>query len=516
MKNLPYNKCLLIKLTTIYTRGKLMLKQLRNKKTAKKIWIILAILVLPAFLLWGSGSIIGDKDKTKQSASIGKVSGKLITLSEYKDALEATRNQAILQFGDSFSEIQKYINLESQAWDRILLLSEAKKRKIRASDKEVIELITGYPFLQRKNKFDNKIYQNMLKYTFRTQPRIFEEQTRQNIILSKFFEELTKDIKVTEEEIKKEYTRTNEQISVYYIAAIPFNFIDKTTPITEKELQDYFTNNALAFKQPLSYNLEYISAESEDKIQRLIGSLNNKAALSQLLKDTGLAEKETGLFPENTPIPGIGFSAQVANSISKIKVGEYLPAVQIEKTYYLFKLKERKEPNIPELEQIKDKVKEKLIRDKSETSAKMKIDACAKKLKEDPESFKTIKKQIEDNLAPENKMDANLAEFDNAAKLFGLKSSFTEPFKHGSYIESIGSSDMFWEKIISLNDNQTSDVISLPSGFYILKLKSRITIDEKKFNEEKAEFARRLSAQKKQEFFSKFIEELKKGSQRFQ
>lgn len=513
MKNLPYNKTLLIKLTAIYTRGKLMLKKLRNKKTAKKIWIILAILILPAFLLWGSGSIIGDKDKTKQSTSIGKVSGKLITLSEYKDALEATRNQAILQFGDNFSEMQKYINFESQAWDRILLLSEAEKRKIRASDKEVIELIGGYPFLQRKNKFDNKIYLDMLKYAFRTQPRIFEEQTRQNIVLSKLFEELTKGIKVTEEETKKEYTLTNEQISVYYIAAIPFNFIDKTTPVEEKELKDYFTNNALEFKQPLSYNLEYISADSEDKIQRLTGSLNNNVALSQLLKDMGLAVKETGLFPENAPIPGIGFTAQVVNSISKIKVGEYLPPVQIEKTYYLFKLKERKEPNIPELSQIKDKVKENLIRYKSEIIAKIKIEACLEKLKKNLKSSKTDKTPINTKSNAEDKTDT---EFDNAAKLFGLKSSFTEPFKHGSYIESIGASDMFWEKVISLNDDQTSDIISLPSGFYIIKLKSRIAIDEKKFNEEKDEFTRRLSAQKKQEFFSKFIEELKKNSQRFQ
>ncbi len=490
-----------------------MLKKLRNKKTAKKIWIILAILILPAFLLWGSGSIIGDKDKTKQSAFVGKVSGKLITLSEYKDALEATRNQAILQFGDNFSEIQKYINLESRAWDRILLLSEAKKRKIRANDKEIIELIESYPFLQRKNKFDNKIYADMLKYAFRTQARIFEEQTRQNIVLSKLFEELTKDIKVTEEETKKEYTRTNEQISVYYIAAIPFDFIDKTTPIEEKELNDYFTNNALEFKQPLSHNLEYISADSENKIQRLMSSLNNKEALSELLKDMGLAVKETGLFPENTPIPGIGWPTQVVNSISKIKVGEYLPPVQIEKTYYLFKLKERKDPYVPELEQIKDKVKEKLTRYKSETIAKIKIEACLEKLKENLKSSETDKTPISTKSNAENKTDI---EFDKTAKLFVLKSSATEPFKHGSYIEGIGASDMFWEKVISLNDNQTSDIISLPSGFYIIKLKSRVPLDEKKFNEEKPEFTRRLSEQKKQEFFSKFIEELKKDSQRFQ
>lgn len=490
-----------------------MLKKLRNKKTAKKIWIVLAILILPAFLLWGSGSIIRDKEKAKQSSVVGKISGKSIELAEYQDALEATRSRAIMQFGDNFSEIQKYLNLESQAWERILLLSEAKKRKINANDNEVIELIQSYPFLQRKEKFDNKAYTDMLRYVFRTQPRIFEEQTRQNIILSKLFEELTKGIKINDEEIRKEYTKTNEQISVYYIAAIPFNFINKDIAIEKKELEDYFAQNALQYKKPLSCNLEYISADSEDKIQRLMGSLNNKEALDQLLKDMGLAVKETGLFPETAPIPGIGYSAQVTNSISKMKLGEYLPPAQIEKNYYLFKVKERKEPYIPELEQIKDKVKENLTRYKSETIAKIKIEACAERLKKIFESSQTDKTPISNKSSLGDKTDTNSAEFDKAAKLFGLKSSSTEPFKHGSYIEGIGVSDMFWEKVTNLKENEPSDIISLPSGFYIIKLKSRVPIDEIKFKEEKPALMKQLEMQKKQEYFNKFIEGLKKNSQ---
>ncbi len=485
-----------------------MLKKLRNKKTAKKIWIVLAILILPAFLLWGSGSTIRDKGKAKQSAFIGKVSGRNIALSEYQDAIEATRSQAIMQFGDNFSEIQQYLNLESQAWDRILLLSEAKKRKISANDNEVIELIQSYPFLQRKDKFDNKAYADMLRYVFRVQPRVFEEQTRQNIILSKLFEELTNNIKVSEDVLRKEYTQANEQISLYYIAAIAFDFINDSAPVDEKELKDYFADNALQFKQPLNYNLEYISADSKDKIQRLMPSLNNKEALDKLLKEMGLAVKETGLFPETAPIPGIGFFAQVVYSISKIKVGEYLPPTQIEKNYYLFKLKERKDPYVPELEQIKDKVKEKLTRNKSETIAKIKIEACLEKLKKDAESSTPVN----NTSSAETKTDAK---FDKMAKLFGLKSSATEPLKHGSYIEGIGASDMFWEKAMNLKDNEISNIISLPSGFYIIKLKSRIPIDENKFKEEKPALIKRLEMQKKQEDFSKFIGELKKNAQRF-
>ena len=57
-----------------------MLKMLRNKKTAKKIWIVLAILIIPAFCLWGFGSTLRTK---KKSAFLGRVLGKPINIQEY-------------------------------------------------------------------------------------------------------------------------------------------------------------------------------------------------------------------------------------------------------------------------------------------------------------------------------------------------------------------------------------------------------------------------------------------------
>ena len=97
-----------------------MLKKLRNKKTAKKVWIILAILIIPAFVLWGSGSLIRSK---QEATYAGRIFGRNISFLEYRDALDAVKNTAIMQFGDNFPEIEKVLNLESQAWMRIILLS---------------------------------------------------------------------------------------------------------------------------------------------------------------------------------------------------------------------------------------------------------------------------------------------------------------------------------------------------------------------------------------------------------
>lgn len=479
-----------------------MLRKLRDKKTSKKIWIVLAILIVPAFILWGSGSLM----RSKQEASYaGKIFGRKISLIEYKDALEAVKNQAIIQFGDNLSEIQKKINLESEAWDRLLLLAEARKRKIKVSDREVVELIQSYPFFKRKEQFDNQLYAELLQYAFHTQPRIFEEQTRQNLMLSKLYKEITAGLKLNEEEIKEEYRKLNEQISLYYIAGNPADFAKDITASAEK-IKDYFQKNTLEFKQPLSFNIEYVSLAADDKsneetikdrIKKLALRLGKTGSFNNAAADFGLEVKETGLFTQNDPIPGIGWSPQVMDMIAKLKTGGFSPPIRIDKYYYILRLKEKKESYVPDFETIKDKVRERFIKDASSEVARGKIENCLKKLKE---QYQNKPKSVD---------------FDKTARIHSLKSGSTSLFKYGSYIEGIGASDDFFIEAQKLKDNEFSGIIDTPSGFYIVKLKSVLPVDEKKFAEEKTEFAERLLLQKKVEYFGKFIEELKKKAQLF-
>ena len=479
-----------------------MLKKLRHKKTQKRLLILISIIVIPGFLIWGSVSYIRGK---QEPTDVGRIFGKTISILDYKDALEAAKNQAIIQFGDNLSEIQKSLNLDALAWERLILLAEAKKHKIKVSDKEVIDLIESYPFFQRKERFDHKLYSEMLRYVFRTQPRIFEEQIRQDLILSRLYKEITDTIKLSEEEIKAEYKKINEQLSLYYIAGLPLSFA-KDIIVSNEELKDYFAKNAFEFKQPLSFNIEYITLTYEDKDEETINNkiktiflrLNKKEDFNKVAADYGLSVKETGLFPESGPIPGMGWSTQVLSLISKAGVGQYLPAINMDKSYYILRLKERGVPYIPDFENIKDKVKERFIKDKSTEIAKQKIE----------DAFKILKEAY--------KRSPNYVDFEKPAKLLGLKSGSTDLFKYGSYIEGIGASDNFWTAAQDLKKDGFSDIIDMGlAGFYIIKLKSRTPIDEKEFEAEKTKFSNALLLLKKQEYFTKFVEDLKRRTQRF-
>ncbi len=174
-----------------------MLKVLRHKKTAKKVWIFLALIIIPAFALWGFGGAFRSREENK---SLGRIFGRPVTALEFRDAFSAVTTNAIMKYGDKFPEVQEQLNLDAQAWERLILLAEAKKRRIRASDQEVIQSIQSLPFFQYKGSFDNKIYDQTLHYVFRLKPREFEEQVRANIVLNKLYQQVTEPVKGDDKE----------------------------------------------------------------------------------------------------------------------------------------------------------------------------------------------------------------------------------------------------------------------------------------------------------------------------
>lgn len=472
-----------------------MLKILRNKKTAKKIWLGLALIIVPAFIFWGSGSMIRSQERGNLP---GRIFGRAVSQQEYQEALLAVKNQAMMQFGDNLGEIQKYVDFNALAWQRLVLLAEARKKRINASDAEVIGQIESLPlFKNAHGQFDNRLYNQILQYVLRTQPRTFEEQVRQNIIMRKLYEKVTSDIKIDDRLLKEEYKKTNQEVSVSYIAAIPSDFISDLN-ITEQQEKEYFLKNEFEFKMPISYNLEYVTLSSEgkseeelkDTIQKLSISLHKKNNLKGAAGELGLQVKETGLFTEDAPIPGIGWSQEVSRLLSKWKAGKAPITIASGKEIYVLVLKEKKAPYVPDFETVKDRAREKLLKDTAKQIARQKIEECLARLKSLPRA------EIDEE------------DFKKAASTSGLKFESTGPFKYGTYMAGIGSSDDFWNAAVGMKEEQYSGVIAMDSGFYIIRLKNISAFDEKRFLEEKEGFSQKLLERKKEERFTKFLEDL--------
>jgi len=151
------------------------LKFLRKRKNMKFIMWCLAIFIIPAFVIWGTGS--SNKRDDGRPDYAGKIFNKKISYEEYASAFQVVRDYAIETFG-------KNIPLElidQMAWNRIILLQAAKRQNIIVKDSEIAQKIASFPVFQRNGRFDRKTYKSIVgEYA-----KNFEEKIRSDLSIAK-------------------------------------------------------------------------------------------------------------------------------------------------------------------------------------------------------------------------------------------------------------------------------------------------------------------------------------------
>jgi peptidyl-prolyl cis-trans isomerase D len=480
-----------------------MLKTLRQKRVAKKIFIVLAVIIIPAFVLWGSGSILRSRRNQRYA---GMLFGKIVNFDQYNSSLIACKNQAIIRFGDNFYDIQKFLNFNEMAWDRLIQLHEARRRKIKVNNSEVIKRIASLPFFQKDGKFDSKNYKYLLDYVFRTPARQFEEEIRESLMIEKLFDEVTKSVSVTEEEILNGYKKENEKVKVSYIQILPDSFISKVT-LDDKEISGYYQKHKDEFKKPPTVNIEYFgidypenASDSDkskilDRMKEISQKIRRPEDFQRVSHVEGLPIKETGFFSLKGPVEGFGWSFEFIQSSFALKDNQISKPIPIRKGCYILKLKERKESYIPRLKEVKDEISKILKQNKAKELAKTKA-----------QEYLTGLLEI-------YRKNPNNIDFEKLAKKWGGKSNSTALFSRQDYIPNIGQSMAFKDVAFNLrNKKEPFDIVTIETGTFIIKLDKYIPIDEEKFKTEREDFKKRLLQSKKNEYFNKFMDQVRNSA----
>lgn len=490
-----------------------MLKTLRKQKVAKKIFYLLAITIIPAFVLWGSYTAISNKGNNKGKA--GKIFGKTISYQEYAQELYAWQTQLKIKFGDKAKQIEKLFNANLEVWNRLILNYETKKRKIRISDNELTKYITSLPFLQKDGIFDPQLYELFLRYALAATPRIFEEQMRQSLMLQKLFDQTTDDINISGEEIKEAYTQQNKQIKVKYIDVLAKDFEDKAD-VGEEEIEKYYQDNQKNLTMPIQINLNYLGFDYpkeatdeqkqsiNDKAKQLKHFLDNNNELSKAETEFSLTTKETGFFSLGEPVPEFGWTANY-RELFNLKENERTDIIKAERGPYIFQLKENRTNYLPSLDEVKQKIKDKLTQEKTRQLAKTEIDSIY-------EQIKRIKEKNADlGFVPSSKglgrtVPSGLAQ---VAEQLNLSLKETDFFSRQSPVSGIETSMQFNEAAFKLKDKELSQVIDAGNDFYIIELLEEKPIDEKEFEKQKEELKQSLLQEKKNKAFEEFFANLK-------
>ena len=190
-----------------------MFRFLRKKKNLRRVYWILAILIIPTFIWWGVGIGVGRPERNL----VAKINRVPITKQEYYIALENLTDNYRKILGDKFTdETVKKLKLRENTLDMLirqeLLSQEIKKQRIRVQDNEVLARIKKEPvFLDKEGKFDEEKFRRIVQRIPSDELRQHEEEVRKSLLLQKLEKTVftALNLKVTAEEIA-DYRKANK------------------------------------------------------------------------------------------------------------------------------------------------------------------------------------------------------------------------------------------------------------------------------------------------------------------
>lgn len=188
-------------------------KFLRKKKNVRIVLWIITILIIPGFFLWGVGV-----ERSKQSYYAAIVNRQPITLREFYQELGKIEEKYREIFGDKYAEIREKLEIEKGVLESMirekLLLSEARKRRIKVFKNEIVEVVKSDPaFKNEKGEFDPQKFKTIMEKISDQELRKIEEQIKKDLLIQKLKEQVISEtnIQVSDSEVDEYIKKTSGQ-----------------------------------------------------------------------------------------------------------------------------------------------------------------------------------------------------------------------------------------------------------------------------------------------------------------
>ncbi len=347
-----------------------------SQKKIKQMLIITAILIVPPFILWGISTAI----RSNRNFVIGKIGNWTITRPLWNREYTHTRIDYLLRIGDKTISPEV---IRALTWNRIIQIYIAQKHKVRVSDEELAKWIQSLPIFQDKTgNFSLSKYQKII-HSLGIPEKAFEETIRENLMMEKLKEKITQHISVTKEEIKKAWKDRKEKFKIR-IYPIWIDKIKSQIQINEDEIKEYYHKHKNELVIPDTVDIEYLIIP-RDKYQAKLQDM----PLEKLAEFLNLTPKKKNKLTPDTILPDIGFNQDFYSYAFSLPEGKTSPIFPLANgKYCLLKVIKKTPKHIGKMEEVKDKIEEKLKTQKAIKLAQTKAQELLKK----PEQIKNWEK----------------------------------------------------------------------------------------------------------------------------
>jgi peptidyl-prolyl cis-trans isomerase D len=475
-----------------------MLDFLRKKKRSWIITILLGLIIVVFIAFYG-----GSQQPTGVASDVAEVNGESISQREfimhYQRAVERYRE---MFKGSLTPELLKNLNIKHSLLEEMiearLVLQEARRLGLAATDEELMSDIAQVPEFQVNGRFNKERYIQLLRAN-RLTPAQFEEDQRKQLTIQRLLGVLADSAHVTEAEVRERYRFEQEKINLQFIRFSATDYLSEVK-ITDEDIQKFYDRNKESIKEPLKVQVEYIpypfdqfsttvqltDKEVEDyynanRVTKFTTPKQAKVRYIMVRLDPGAdaKQKEAALVRANRIVAeargGKNFaelarkesadpSAEKGGEIGWLNQGQ-LPEA-LDKQIFALAKGEISEPietplgfHIVKVEDIKES------RTQSLAEARPVI---TRELKLEKGKYEAAKSADRDR---EKAASGN--DLSKLAQESGLSLKTTRLFSEGEVLPEIGPTQDFYKNALSLRANEVSSVIEGPNAYYILKVKER-------------------------------------------
>jgi peptidyl-prolyl cis-trans isomerase D len=520
-------------------KERLVLDLMRKHARAWFIKVALGAIIVTFIFIYGWS---GPGEKSHDY--VAEVNGTVITRDHFENVYQSELEKIRLRFKGALPpELLEKLNLKKNVVqglvNQVLLLQEAHRLGLVATDQDVVQDVRSNPAFQRDGVFDLGRYRAYLR-EIKLSPTSYETMRKQELLEQQVVRLLTDAVKTDPEEIKRLWHFQNDKL-VLSVLLIKADLASEKAPPDAKDLEAYFKEHQAQYEIPASLKLQYVAFSWRDlektlsvsdeeakayfqnhpkefivpeqirakhillkvppgagkekldevrkKAEEILAKIKGGEDFAKIAQsesqDEATASKggDLGLVARGTLSPSLEAAA------FKLDVGMVSEPILTPQGYDLIKVEEKK----PEIEQDFASVKDKIVKKLLEEKARKKVVGVSEKFYE--QVYRS-----EDLQGP--------------AKQFGLQVKEADSVTKAGGIPDLGSDPKIMDEAFQLKTDDISKMLKIGDNYIVMKLlaksKERLpTLDEVRSIVEKDYLKQQavLATRKKAE---EVIEELKK------
>ncbi len=479
------------------------------RRFQKPLMIVITLLVIVSFTVFYSNTDFMDQGSENR---VGSVYGRNFSQAQYmREGRKYELCQYVL-FELWQSLIQPATNADEAmnnfVWNSVVLRHEADQLGIRPTDAEIEETIKGLPPFQTNGVYDSLKYNQFVQNALNPRglmPDTLEEMAGNDVRLRKLKALLGTTLAASPTEIREMFELRHRKLETQVVRFDFAEFLKAQAPSEEDAKKAYEERKStlktdelrkvkfVAFSIP---NVEkpLVGKERVDAFEKLsekaqefmVAMTDKDAKFEDVAARLGAKVQETPAFPQSEPPAELDKSPKAAAAAFKLTKDEAVSdAVQTDKGYFLLHLAEV----VPAREKTFDEAKIALLEDIKNERAQEAMNLKATEVR--------------------NKIEAEIKagkSFADAATAAGVKAEPYAPFSLSEppFKEKDGREVTMAAR--DLNEGQVSTFTPTASGSGLLVyLAKKLPVDEKQFEEGKAELAEQVARGKSEAAFSEWF-----------